>query len=438
MRKGISLITLVITVVVVIILAAVVILSIGNNNPINSARVAVVAQTRDSINSAVSAYVAKLKVETMGEYAANEMLFGRLDATQKYKIIDNITCVIEENGTSKVLYRIDKNVASSKLGIELKKIYVSYAKTISEGPLLIYTITFEANGGTLENSSIEVIQGEMLNTPIPTKLGYDFLGWYKDIELTEILEEEYYPTSDMKLYANWTISTNTPYKVVHKLMDLDGETYTTYETEELTGETGKEITPAVKTYPGFTSPSEITTVILAEGTTEVVYKYTRNQYTYTLTTGTGTVTTGSTGSGTYYYGANIVLNCTASSGYQNARWTSSNTSLVANPTTLNTTITMPAGNLTMTSSATLVSYTISYSLGGGSASNPSSYNRNSYFTLSTPTRTDYDFTGWTGSNGSTPQKSVTINGSSMTGNKAYTANWNYNPKINFSSGSTSS
>ena len=75
----------------------------------------------------------------------------------------------------------------------------------------------------------------------------------------------------------------------------------------------------------------------------------------------------------------------------------------------------------------LNNYSISYNLNGGSISGQkTSYNVTTEgFTLPTPTRTGYTFTGWTGSNGSTPQKSVTI-AKGSTGNKSYTANWSIN------------
>ena len=74
----------------------------------------------------------------------------------------------------------------------------------------------------------------------------------------------------------------------------------------------------------------------------------------------------------------------------------------------------------------LQNYTITYNLGGGSATNPTTYNVNTdTFTLTNPTKTGYTFTGWTGSNGSTKQTTVTISKGS-TGNKTYTANWTIN------------
>ncbi len=77
-----------------------------------------------------------------------------------------------------------------------------------------------------------------------------------------------------------------------------------------------------------------------------------------------------------------------------------------------------------TSSCNWTTYTITYNLNGGSVSgNPSSYKANTEtITLKNPTRNGYTFTGWTGSNGSTPSKSVKIPKGS-TGNKTYTANW---------------
>ena len=54
---------------------------------------------------------------------------------------------------------------------------------------------------------------------------------------------------------------------------------------------------------------------------------------------------------------------------------------------------------------------------------PTSYDYGTGATIDgMPTRAGYVFTGWTGSNGETPQLSVTI-GTDATGNKSYTANW---------------
>ena len=70
-----------------------------------------------------------------------------------------------------------------------------------------------------------------------------------------------------------------------------------------------------------------------------------------------------------------------------------------------------------------IEYDIDYDLGGGTADNPPKYTIESEdITLPQPTRPGYDFTGWTGSNGDTPQKVVVIPKGSM-GNKTFVANW---------------
>lgn len=76
-------------------------------------------------------------------------------------------------------------------------------------------------------------------------------------------------------------------------------------------------------------------------------------------------------------------------------------------------------------------YNISYNLDGGSMSEqPTSYNvESSTFTLPTPTKTGYTFTGWTGSNGTAPQMTVTVNKGTR-GNLNYTANWQVNMYTN--------
>ena len=71
-------------------------------------------------------------------------------------------------------------------------------------------------------------------------------------------------------------------------------------------------------------------------------------------------------------------------------------------------------------------YSINYNLNGGTMTGQkTSYTVADSFTLPQPTRTGYTFTGWTGSNGTTPQKTVTVNKGTR-GNLSYTANWSAN------------
>jgi len=69
-------------------------------------------------------------------------------------------------------------------------------------------------------------------------------------------------------------------------------------------------------------------------------------------------------------------------------------------------------------------FAISYELDGGvnHAENPDMYYEDEEVTLKAPSKEGYTFTGWTGSNGDTPQEVVTI-AQYSTGDKNYVANW---------------
>ena len=82
------------------------------------------------------------------------------------------------------------------------------------------------------------------------------------------------------------------------------------------------------------------------------------------------------------------------------------------------------GNKSYTANWSIINYSISYTLNGGTISNQkTSYNiETASFNLVTPIRNGYSFKGWTGTNLSSVTKNVTIAKGSV-GNKSYTANW---------------
>ena len=298
-----------------------------------------------------------------------------------------------------------------------------------------YSISYTLNGGTQGSGAVTSynVTTATFSLPTPSKTGYTFAGWYEksDFSGSAVTQIAKGSTGNKAFYAKWTANTNTAYTVKHWTQNLgaastqNSTNYSLNATENKTGTTGASVTPAVKSITGFKAPSTQTVTIAADGSTVVNYYYTRNSYTFTLGSGTGVSTSGSTASGTYQYGATITLKATANSGYTWSKWTSSNTSLVANKTAANSTFTMPAGNITMTPSATMASYTITYHLNGGTQGSgaTTSYNvTTATFSLPTPTKTGCIFGGWyTASDFSGSAVSQIAKGS--TGNKIFYAKW---------------
>lgn len=72
-----------------------------------------------------------------------------------------------------------------------------------------YTVTFDVNGGELDNTELIVtfddLYGEL---PMPTKAGYDFVGWFTDKNVGQEIKEDTKVTitAPQTLYARWKVS----------------------------------------------------------------------------------------------------------------------------------------------------------------------------------------------------------------------------------------
>ena len=229
----------------------------------------------------------------------------------------------------------------------------------------------------------------------PVRAGYTFDGWYTDESLKTKAGNggaSYSIGANTTLYAKWIANTDTKYTVVHKKMNLDG-TYPEgnspiagkVEVVEKAGTTDSNVTPETNTYTGFTAPEKQTVTIKGDGTTVVVYEYSRNKYTFTLGSLTGVSNAGSTATGSYYYETVITLKATVNTGYTWSKWESSNTSMQANITGQSGSFTMPAGNITMTPKVTANTYTVNYNgngaTGGTTASSTHTYDKAQNLTL---------------------------------------------------------
>ena len=72
-----------------------------------------------------------------------------------------------------------------------------------------YTITYEVNGGSIDNKTKEVTYDSKYGTlEIPSNKGYSFKGWYKDNGFIDIVDEDTIVSDDKDhtLYAKWEIN----------------------------------------------------------------------------------------------------------------------------------------------------------------------------------------------------------------------------------------
>ena len=67
-----------------------------------------------------------------------------------------------------------------------------------------FEVTFNANGGTVSPTSVEVNNGQAISSlPIPIYEGYYLDGWYTALESGTLVTEAYVPVSDIEIFAIW-------------------------------------------------------------------------------------------------------------------------------------------------------------------------------------------------------------------------------------------
>lgn len=74
----------------------------------------------------------------------------------------------------------------------------------------IYTITFDANGGTVGTSSTKSAHGDSITLPTPSRSGFTFNGWLQGGSNVGSGGSSYTTTSTTTLIASWTANTPAP------------------------------------------------------------------------------------------------------------------------------------------------------------------------------------------------------------------------------------
>ena len=280
------------------------------------------------------------------------------------------------------------------------------------------------NGTTSKGVTYAASYGTL---PQPSMPGWTFNGWYTAASGGSRISATttYIAAGNQTLYAHWTLNTysisynanggslsgqKTSYNVNTDSFTLPTPTKNGYT---FTGWTGSN---------GTTAQKSVTITKGSTGNRNYTANWTPTNYSISYTLNGGSLN----GQRTSYNieTANFTLPMPTRNGYTFTGWTGSNGTTAQKSVTITKGST---GNRSYTAHWTPVNYTISYNANGGSLSGQkTSYNiETATFTLPTPTRTGYTFTGWTGSNGTTAQKTVAI-AKGSTGNKSYTANWSIN------------
>ena len=237
-----------------------------------------------------------------------------------------------------------------------------------------YTFRFIANGGSGgQSDDVTATFGQALpeiNTTAPTRDGYTFMGWYTLSDYTNDLAEKYYN-------ANGSAALETvPY--------LPGKSQNLYA------------------------------------------GWKENTYNVTYDCGSGTGDAPTSDTATYNSSYTPKTNtCTAPSGYEFGGWTVSRTSVTK---TAGTPFTWTyTEDKTFTAKWDIITYSISYTLNGGTnyTGAPTSYNvTTATITLGTPTRANSTFLGWYTESSFTNKITQIAKGS--TGNKSLYAKWKCN------------
>ena len=233
-----------------------------------------------------------------------------------------------------------------------------------------YTITFDTDGGSTIKS-ITLDYGTPITAPAdPTKTGYTFVGWSEAIPATM-------PAKNMTITAQWTINKYTI------TFDTDGGT----EIPAITQDYGTRITaPAAPTKTGYTFDGwdeEIPVTMPAKNMT-ITAKWTVNQYTITLMVDDVDQIT------IHDYGADIsqYIGAINKEGYNFIGWAKEDG-------TLFTQTTMPAENLVLHACWGVNKYTIMFDTDGGTEIAPIIADYDTAITApAAPTKEGYTFAGW--------------------------------------------
>lgn len=360
----------------------------------------------------------------------------------KQKVIKYNELIGELEEPTKDGYEFDEWVLEDGTPLNPEEPITDDVKITAKLKAITYTISYDLKDGALEDGKTNPIEYTIESNNIqlnnPVKENYNFIGWTGS-DLERVTEYVVIPTGSIgnrEYTANWeakeyTISYNlnggtvagtnpAKYTIESNDINLIKPTKANYDFQGWTGTDLEVETENVTIAKGSTGNREYTAnwkpteyTITYQGLTQEEEAALHNPTSYNIESPSITLDnpedrTDEDGDKTQIF----------------VGWRESSTSI---------SITIPPIELgdkiyeAIWVDADPNTYTITYNLNGGTVSpdNRNSFTKFDTFTLNNPTKNGYTFKGWTGSNGTTPQTTVTI----PTGTReslSYTANFDAN------------
>ena len=221
------------------------------------------------------------------EYTVNHMIQD-LNDPEKYDLKDTQTLTGKVNGLTD----------AQPLPIDGFTPQEIIQQKISEGVVVEvkydrneYTLLYDTTGGSYVPSVTAKYEAEITladGNDVPKREGYTFDGWYLDADLKEKADPTLSLTENQTVYAKWK-GTLVGYKAVYLTENADDDNYSYAGTVDLRAVSGTTVQadggtqkPQGFDTEHFTFKESTSEVVAADGSTVIVVKYTRKQYTITF------------------------------------------------------------------------------------------------------------------------------------------------------------
>ncbi len=284
-----------------------------------------------------------------------------------------------------------------------------------------YTVTFDANGGACEPTTLTVTYDAAVGVmPEPTLTGYTFIGWFDAADNRVTADTVYTVDGDSTLTAKWSANAYTI------TLDPNGGQIITTTVNVVYNEAVNTLPVPTKT--GYTfngwfdaEGNEVTaeTVYTVAGDITVTAKWTANQYTLTFDANGGEVDPTTL---TVTFDAAVgTLPTPTLVGHTFAGWFDAE----GNEVTAETLYTV-AGDITVTAKWTVNTYTVTLNTDGGELENSTvtATFGEAIGELPTPTKEGYTFAGWVDAEGNAVTAETVY---TATADMELTATWNAVP-----------